>query len=661
MEYFYLDNNNKKIKLNYRQEKDFNKLKTDNTHLNSVFSKVDINNDGKLQDNELDLLDKLFKKADSLDPATANNGILENEELQKINEQIENGEIKLPAKQNTGESRLWLEQHWVQIPLLNSPKDEALYKENPEKFVQQQVDKQIKQLEKNFPSSEYEITAEKHGTGFHFNIYPKENTAPKILTQKTNIIRADGIEIQLSDYLKDEVKNDDNETKLNYQAANFGKFTITDKNGKTHELSFNLEDCIDRDAIDSRRTREEVAKFLAELPEDIITQLIENNIKEIYFESGNDITEEEYMPEIYQKIKNDIDTKGYHMEITNFMNMASFISPKFGVPHREYPQEITLDREDGYKFQINDTSETSSILNVTTPSGETFNINVSSSCDTNKYHQWQLPKLKQILSALPQDVLKDLQNEIDSIQFMDKWNIGGNGIYGLGSNTIAIKGDSDDDTPIISFVHELGHSVDNHSNTTHSSIPEFKKKFEEFTNLLEKLGISGNHATDNAAEILASFYAFEAMPDDESLNNHIARLGNKIKDLKNSDKPDEKLCYEKFQELRNDAKSIVEYIRKQPKSVRYDNTVKELVRKECKDIIDEMDGYYEVSKLIGQSTLLELTQTLSLNDEDFEKAIKFYEEMSTEGTKGAPLWKEVRDLYAKIAVRMRELRPRVKQ
>lgn len=80
------------VKTYYGQNWD--ELKTDNNTLNSIFKMVD-NGDGIVQPKELNLLNKISLYIDSLKKASANNQVLENDELQEFAQQLQSGKISI--------------------------------------------------------------------------------------------------------------------------------------------------------------------------------------------------------------------------------------------------------------------------------------------------------------------------------------------------------------------------------------------------------------------------------------------------------------------------------------------------------------------------------------------------------------------------------------
>ena len=648
VDYFYFDNNNKKIKLQFTDNLDFKSLESRNKYLYSLFQKFD-NGDGVLKENELTIMQKLLAKADNLVETTANNNILENEELKLLSEKIDNGEIKLPK--NAFNEENIVAKGSISIQYGNA---EMLQMREDPKFFDNQIEKLKTGLEKDYPPNSYDIEIFTQGNLYLYNVYAKNGSAiPSKLGQTASVIRTDGIEIQLTDYFKEDVDNDDNaENKLQYQSASFGEFTIIDKNGNKHKISYSLSDGIDRDALDCRRIQRNVADFFAKLPEDVINTIIENNVEEIAFSSDSEIYPDEMTPKINEAINKD----GYYMsEMGSFVDI---ICPEFSPQTREYAKETNIERDDGYSIKIEDTSEISSEMIIKTPQGKNYSINIQSSTDdSDKYHQWQLPKIKQIMENLPSSVIEDLANEIDTIRLMNSW-AHGNGVYAFGSNTISYKADYDDNTPIISFVHELGHAVDNQDGIMYSNLPKFKDKFDEFKLLLKELKISGNHATEMPEELFASLFADQQIREDNPNLNHIRDLDNKLAPLKASDNPQAKRCLELFEELKAETKDVVRATRNKARLQRADNSIRDFVEKEFKELIDEMNQYSEVLKLPGQSPLLEFTNTLSLDDENFEKAVKYYEKLSSD--ESTVHFEEVRNLYSKIAQKMLEARQKIK-
>lgn len=97
MSYSYFDNNNKLNKLDFETFKvgqNWNEVKTNNKELDSIFlsKRVDVNQDGKIDQKEISILKALLQLADGLikkpSDTAAKDGILQNDELTELNKQL---------------------------------------------------------------------------------------------------------------------------------------------------------------------------------------------------------------------------------------------------------------------------------------------------------------------------------------------------------------------------------------------------------------------------------------------------------------------------------------------------------------------------------------------------------------------------------------------
>ena len=95
MQFNYSDKNNQIKQINIEIGKEWNSYKDDShSLLNSIFNVVDANSDGKVDNDELDILQKLLRVADLQIKETKNNNIIENEELDLLASKIENNELE---------------------------------------------------------------------------------------------------------------------------------------------------------------------------------------------------------------------------------------------------------------------------------------------------------------------------------------------------------------------------------------------------------------------------------------------------------------------------------------------------------------------------------------------------------------------------------------
>lgn len=81
--------------INVRPNASWNSLKTGDKMMDSIFAKADLNGDGIAQPNELNSLNKLLAHADSQFGKTANNGILEKEEMSFLEKFFKKGDKKI--------------------------------------------------------------------------------------------------------------------------------------------------------------------------------------------------------------------------------------------------------------------------------------------------------------------------------------------------------------------------------------------------------------------------------------------------------------------------------------------------------------------------------------------------------------------------------------
>lgn len=91
--YYDKDNNIKRLNIEVGKEWSSYKEKDENSLMNSVFDAVDQNSDGKVDKEELNILQKLLKVADSQIEKLKNNNKIEQEELELIVNKIEEKEL----------------------------------------------------------------------------------------------------------------------------------------------------------------------------------------------------------------------------------------------------------------------------------------------------------------------------------------------------------------------------------------------------------------------------------------------------------------------------------------------------------------------------------------------------------------------------------------
>ncbi len=90
----YFNQNNEVKDISVRYGQNWSDLETDNAALNSIFEAVD-DGDGVVQAEELNKLNKIFAYIDNLVKKTKNNGILEQNELEKFQSNLKKGKIDI--------------------------------------------------------------------------------------------------------------------------------------------------------------------------------------------------------------------------------------------------------------------------------------------------------------------------------------------------------------------------------------------------------------------------------------------------------------------------------------------------------------------------------------------------------------------------------------
>lgn len=669
MSFSYNNFNNEEVKLNLKVGVNWDSLKIENQYLNTIFAKID-DGDRNISEDELSTLERILNKAnniknniiDSMFPFKPNktkiSKVLSDEDLKVVVEKINNGEIQLPKKRQLVESRY--------LELQYTPEQYEEIRKDSKGFYDKQIEKIKTQFKEKY-AGDYEINVYRYKNGYKCEVFDLDtnrikNNANKGFTQSFTKIRSDGISLEVIDYYKETVLDDENKDySNNHQSASFGVLSITDKNGKVHNIEYTLSDCYDRDALDCRRVRDKVIEFINKLPSETIENLLKNNVERISFTAEFD---DPFIddPDYYRK---KMDKNGNVIDI--FDENATIISKDFAIKERNYKTERNIKRDDNISVEIVDTSKNSAKISINTKTGENFTIEISGSpSDENgdKFHQWQLPRLEKIMNELPAAVLKDLKNEITNIKFLQK-NIGRDfdGLYSPGTNALAFRADSDSDSPTMSFVHELGHAIDDQNGTFLSSKKEFTEKFTNFQKLYQKhFPDNYNHACDNAQEFFASTYAYIQLPNDK-VNNHISDLDDIINKLASSNNTEEQELYKLFTELKQEVNNDIDIVRNKPKKERADNTLNQLVKKECSDLIAKFNkyGWYLEQNFDSQSLEIDLTRALAENDTVFNAFINGWKKYAEDKKTSAfgdiiPTPPEIQELYSELIKKAQELR-----
>ena len=582
----------------------------------------------------------------------------------------------IPKQNLDNNGREYVEHNSVHIAY-SQPKDDETYASLQEKYLLR-IKKSYRQ---KFPINQYDIEVSFNGKYYDVFVYDKATQPkPEKISGEINTVRDDGIKFQIKDNYEGDIYDDDNSEWIDIRRQNpfekgleAPKISITDKNGKQHSFYLVTNNCTG--LLDLRRQEHAIADFLKRLPAEKIQEMIDNNVRDITILTEPD----DEFPELYNTDKN-----GECVVINE--GGAEFVSPTFMPPEHKYHTEQSFRRDDNSQIFIEDSSKASSDLTITNADGNSQTIALSSNTDdynTDIYHQILLPKLKDILKNVSPDVLQDFSAEINEVKIITD-NLALNGNYPKGSNTLVIDMYDDDARFIhnneLTFIHELGHAIDNVGNRYLSAAPEFLNKYNEFTELAQKYEYESikdkenisieeykngrkmpngiidfrNHSLDSEKEMFASIYANMNYTGKNDNNNHIKGLDKVILPLKDSKDTKAQRCYQLYQELKNYVKNKVGEVRALPKEKRSDNNLKNLVRTKGQDILQDIELLTDkhAIDLIAYSPELTLINILGHSDKEFKELIDSYEQ----NTKDDSCPDDIKKAFTKIIPKLKELR-----
>ncbi len=576
MDFSYYNKDNELIKFNLQVGIKWNDLNIKNDSLNSIFSKVD-DGDGEITDQtELNLLVKLLNKADGILNAASKNNILENEELEEIEKQIEEGKITLPKRNDNNTERVSKETVTHSEGFTKEEAQAIRDNKADIETIRQRCINRIKEnlkkyyhYDEKFPEDRYEIDVKYNGRYYESFVYDKES---KTMFQNINIIRNDGIELEFGDNFDGNIDNDSEDIIISDKEP---VFKIVDNTGKVHTIRTIINDG-EYTIQDLRIQEKAIAEFFAQLPKETIQDLIDKNVTFITFSAEPD----EEFADLYK-----LDEKGNCIyiqedELPIGGRDAEIISPLFNPPKRAKRQtneNSQLELNGNYKASIEKLSGTLSVLQIEASTGQIHKITIQTdNAEEYLYNNSLLPRFLNILKELPENIIADLINEIETITLNKNDMLG---YYNKDSKSFVM---SLYDTirfqrlhPKITLIHELGHALDNNGNGYWSENPIFTEKFNSFTKLAERFEkkylIETNqtteeeyemsHALENPQEFFAAVVADEGVNHADIDGNYISKLDKIFLPFINSDNKDELICYKLYIELKSEAKEALEKIR----------------------------------------------------------------------------------------------------
>lgn len=576
MDFSYYNKDNELVKFNLQAGIKWDDLNIKNDSLNSIFSKVDNGDREIIDQDELNILEKLLKKADGILNAASKNNILENDELEEIEKQIEEGKITI-FKQNQNpknEERLFKEnvthgrEHFTRQEYEDIESGKSDIEAVRQKYIEKIKDdlKKYNHYNERFPENRYEIEVKYNGRYYESFVYDKDT---KTMFQNINIIRNDGIELMMGDNFDGSI--DDNAESIvidNKEPV----FKIIDNAGKVHTIKTIVNDG-ENTVQDMRMQEKAIAEFFANMSKEQIQEILDKNVTFITFSAEPD----EEFAELNHLDKNGNGIYISEDELPNGERDAEIISPLFNPPKRSKKQtnkNSQLELNGNYKASIEKLSETSSVLQIEASTGQIHKITIQTdNAEEYLYNNSLLPRFLNILKELPENIIADLINEIETITLNKNDMLG---YYNKDSKSFVMSLYDDIRIqklhPKITLIHELGHALDNNGNGYWSENSIFTEKFNSFAKLAERFEkkylIKTNqiteekyemsHALENPQEFFAAVVADIGVNHADIDGNYISKLDKIFLPFKNSDNNDEQVCYKLYIELKSEAKEALE-------------------------------------------------------------------------------------------------------
>ena len=141
-----------------------------------------------------------------------------------------------------------------------------------------------------------------------------------------------------------------------------------------------------------------------------------------------------------------------------------------------------------------------------------------------------------------------------------------------------------------------------------------------------------------------------------------------LNDFKNSTNKEEQELYKLFTELKQDVNNNVNMVRKQPKNLRADSSISQLVKNNCDELIKKFNKYGDYLELNfdSQSMQIDLTRALADSDNVFDAYIKKWKNFAEDKRTSfigehLPTPPEIQELYSELIQKAQELRAKVKK
>lgn len=463
MDFSYYDDHQKLKKINIQIGTDWSKLDIKNSLICSIFQKID-DGDNKVSEKEFGALKNLFSLADKYLKQSANNGVVENEELQEVLKQIRNNTIDIKDLKNWRIDNLDLSDYTFES------------------------------IQKRYPSNKYDVRK----NGNSISVYDKST--------KKQILYITNTESNLTIYENLYTENE----KYRFYNKNGNKWALKEytADGKKHNV---LADDIYKEISTKKlgfipTTGKNLEKYVMKINVDNVLQVMWA-YKGCYGQTLDEAIENEIM--LDKGIKNKLIN-----QLKKCLEKAYNYEPEFRIENSN--------EENGKKFRGNYLviGDENKIVIENKDTGKTRTI------DLNKL-LGELPieskiQLKDRLRFWSPEALMDLAVEVSSLRqadFIDKMMDETTAYYRTILDSITVDVSQSPDVEA-SLMHELGHAVDyngRYLNTASTGSNKafkdtFKKELDAYIKAGHKqctgIGDKSNacYATTNEQEMFAECY-----------------------------------------------------------------------------------------------------------------------------------------------------------
>ena len=517
-----------------------------NVELNSLFQQIDINNDGKVQENELKLLKQLFSFFDKTP---------EEKVIKTAASQLDNGILRVT---NNGIEKL-VTSGSIDIPLSNTR-----YKEiagNPKLFEhiqEEEIEKLKTKFQKKFPQNNYSIDVSFDGRFYKYSVYKKQvstNIVDFFKDSESNPIdflkqfrQNNGKTVYaelLDNYKAGNISEDEfrskltkmrdkiNEYEKNYRSNHNGNapFIDIDYDELVHNTNeyFNLKNKFTNDLKNGVFTKEQIddlqnfvkTKFNVELNDFAIYSILQ-------FYDDDEYNEDQTIN--FDKLKQNREKKQADKNRTDYLNKV--INNKANSDNRSLDDiattaDIVEQNYEKYDFDINkskigdliakseqknknaqknlevlDNNETITIKNVSTNEKRIINLNKL----TENLNSTEQQVFKNSLRNMKPQVIWEFAKEIDTI--LPKASVLSEGAYDIKKDAMLVN----EDTTAYSLTHETVHAmmatVINGKNTFNEDISQelkstYEKELQNYEKAHHRLYEGDNYCSANIHEFAA--------------------------------------------------------------------------------------------------------------------------------------------------------------